>query len=87
MLIRDNFQPTDFADAEVRVSDWHEADYYTHGAVRVWVCRCTNYWFHRHEWKPKQGNQTTMDDWVFYGYYPRKAWAPHMKPAPNMEDI
>lgn len=87
MLLRDNFQPTDFADAECRVSEWWHADFHTAKATRVWVCRCSAYWFQRHEWMIEGKNQTEFDDWIFSGYFPHKRWADHMKPAPKLDDI
>jgi len=85
MLLRDNLQPTDFADAELRVSDWHDGDYFNCRAVRIWCCRCGNFWFQRHEWQPKAGNATVLDDWIFTGHYHRKLWSPSMRPAQKPE--
>ena len=93
MLLRDNLQPTDFADAEVRVSRWVEtaalpswADS-TVSAYRVWECRCTHYWFQRHEWMKVGANASDMDGWIFAGYFPRRQFSPHMTTAPNLEDV
>ena len=89
MLLRDNLQPTDFADADVRVSDWRfvedapEWGHTTVTAYRIWVCRCSNWWFQRHEWARKGRNSTDLDEWILYGYWPRKEWDAHMKPAPK----
>jgi hypothetical protein len=87
MLLRDNLQPTDFADAVVRVSDWHHADFYTATAVRVWICKCSAHWFQRHEWQAKGRNETTLDDWIYSGYYPHKRWPEHYKPAPQEDKL
>ena len=84
-LLRDNLQPTDFADAEVRVSGWHHDDFHTATAVRVWVCKCSAFWFQRHEWQKSGSNSTQMDGWLFSGYHPYKRWPVHMKPAPQQE--
>lgn len=86
-MLRDNLQPTDFADAEVRVGEWWHSDFYGGAnACRVWVCRCTNWWFQRHEWSFNDRNSTQIDPWILYGYYPRKQWEPHFKPAPKDYD-
>lgn len=85
-MLRGNLQPTDFADAEVRVSEWHHDDFYQFNAVRVWVCRCSNWWFQRHEWARAGANSTEMNEWILQGYYPRKEWPTHMKPAPKDYD-
>ena len=86
MLLRDNLQPTDFADAEVRVSEWAPFPHHDCTAVRVWVCRCTNWWFQRHEWAKEGRNSTEIEPWILYGYFPRKQWDTHMKPAPKDYD-
>lgn len=92
MLLKNNMQPTDFADSECRVSEWVEPSGAPWAgslvvAYRVWECRCSAYWFHRHEWLKQGENQSQMDDWQFYGYHPRRTFAAHMKPAPNLEDV
>ena len=87
-LLRDNLQPTDFADADCRVTDWMPFD--GHGdcnGYRIWVCRCTAHWFQRHEWSYAGRNKTQIDDWLYNGHYPRKAWDYHFKPAPDVRDI
>ncbi len=86
MKIKRSLQPTDFADSEVRLSDWHYDDFYGCKAVRVWQCKCTNHWFQRHEWMPKTGNETKMDEWIYSGYYRDKEFRSHMKPV-NIEDF
>jgi hypothetical protein len=92
MLLRDNLQPTDFADAEVRVSDWVavEGKPGWEGKMvegyRVWECRCSNWWFLRHEWARPGRNSTEIDPWILSGYWPRRQWAAHMTPAPKDYD-
>lgn len=81
-MLRDNLQPTDFADAEVRVTDWRDYPHYGNTAYRIWECRCTNWWFQRHEWAKEGRNSTDVEDWILQGYYPRKQFDAHMKPAP-----
>lgn len=85
-LLRYGLQPTDFADADCRVSAWREGDFHGYSAVRVWACRVSGgYWFHRHEWAQPGKNSTALDDWSFYGYFPRKQWEAHMQPAPDLD--
>jgi hypothetical protein len=85
-LLRDGFQPTDFADADCRVGSWWHHDFHgLYSACRVWVCKCgKGYWFQRHEWVKVGANETSMDDWIFAGYSPDRAWPAHMVPAPEM---
>lgn len=85
-MLRGNLQPTDFADAEVRVSDWRDFPHQSCKAYRVWVCRCTNWWFQRHEWAMEGRNSTQMDEWILSGYWPRRQWEPHLKAAPKDYD-
>jgi hypothetical protein len=82
--LRDNLQPTDFAEADCRVSPWSEFRYHNCVAVRVWVCKVGNYWFQRHEWQIEGKNATQLDDWIFSGYRHGKSHAPHMLPAPDL---
>lgn len=86
MPLRDNLQPTDFANADCRVSPWVDFPHYGNRAMRVWVCKCGNYWFQRHEWHREGRNSTELDEWIFSGYYHNKQHAPHMLPAPALED-
>lgn len=88
MLLRDNLQPTDFADSDCRVTDWVPFD--GHGGVnayRIWVCRCTHHWFQRHEWAKTGANQTEINEWIYNGYFPRRVFDAHFKPAPDMRDL
>lgn len=85
--LKGNLQPTDFADSEVRVGNWHYADFYNANACRVWICRCTNWWFQRHEWAHEGRNSTTMDPWILSGYWPNRKWPAHMQPAPEDYDL
>lgn len=87
MLLKKNLEPTDFADAECRVSEWKDYPHFNMVSMRVWVCRCTAHWFHRHEWLAEGENQSRLDDWQYYGYFPHKRWEPHLKPAPNTDDL
>lgn len=86
-LLRDNLQPTDFADADCRVSSWVDHGHYGVVAYRVWQCQCSSYWFQRHEWQLEGKNQTRMDDWIFSGYFPQRRWQPDMVPAPKEVDL
>jgi hypothetical protein len=85
-LLRDKLQPTDFADADCRVSGWVPFEHHGALAYRVWECKCSAYWFQRHEWQIAGKNQTRFDDWLFSGYYPNRRWPVHMQPAPK-DDI
>lgn len=87
MLLRDNLQPTDFADADCRTTGWVHFGHHGMRAYRIWECKCSSYWFQRHEWQPESGNQTRMDEWIFAGYFPHRRWQPHMRPAPREDDI
>lgn len=82
-MLRDNLQPTDFANAICKVSPW--VSYEAHGVsgYRIWECSCGAYWFQRHEWSVPGQNSTKMDEWIFQGYFPRKTHAAHMVPAPK----
>jgi hypothetical protein len=87
-LLRDNLQPTDFADADCRVTDWTPFKGYNGcNAYRLWMCKCTHHWFQRHEWAYEGRNQTEMDEWLYVGYHHRKEHAPHYKTAPDVRDL
>jgi hypothetical protein len=86
-MLRDNLQPTDFADADVRVSAWRDFDGFNATAVRVWICRCSSWWFQRHEWAREGKNSTDLEPWILQGFYPRKQFDAHMKPAPKDFEI
>lgn len=79
-LLRDNLQPTDFADAVCKVTEWNQ---YTPDfapdlkAYRIWICNCGNHWFSRHEWEYNGRNQTKMDDWLYSGFYRNKKMPDH----------
>ena len=85
-MLRGNLQPTDFADAEVRVSDWHDFNHSGCTAYRVWVCRCSSWWFQRHEWAIDGRNSTRLDEWILNGYWPHRQWQSHLKAAPKDYD-
>lgn len=85
-LLRDNLQPTDFADADCRVTEWMPFGHAGAEAYRIWMCRCTHHWFQRHEWSYEGRNQTQIDDWIYSGYDPRRQWAGHYKLAPDLRD-
>lgn len=84
-LLKDSLEPTDFADADCRVTDW--MPFKGHGdanGYRIWVCRCgRGYWFQRHEWTKEGQNSTEMDQWIFSGYSPFRRWDGHYQPAPK----
>lgn len=87
-LLKKNFEPTDFADADCRVTRWHH--FKGHGDVdgyRIWAVKCGGgYWFQRHEWTRAGRNSTEMDCWIFSGYWPRRQWDSHYMPAPDLDD-
>jgi len=88
LLLKKNIEPTDFADADCRVTIWKPFDAFNTNGVRIWVCKCGNgYWFQRHEWSKPNANETEMDDWIFAGFSPFRKWPEHMIPAPNMDDV
>lgn len=87
-LLKKNFEPTDFADAECRVTGFAPFESPHAVAYRIWVCRCgEGYWFQRHEWAKEGRNSTEMGEWLFTGYSPRRAFPAHMIDAPELEDI
>lgn len=88
MLLRDNLQPTDFADADCRVTDW--VPFEGHGGCngyRIWVCKCTYHWFQRHEWSFEGRNQTEMGERLYTGHHHRRQHEQQYKPAPDTRDI
>jgi hypothetical protein len=88
MLLRDNLQPTDFADAICRVTQWMPFDGHNgETGYRIWICRCTHHWFQRHEWSKAGANQTEVQDWIYVGYSPRRQFDAHLIPSPDMRDI
>jgi hypothetical protein len=89
MLLKKNFEPTDFADADCRVTEWADFDGFNDvTGYRIWECRCGGgWWFQRHEWSRKDQNMTEMENWIFSGYHPRRTFLPHMTPAPDLSDI
>lgn len=92
-LLKGNLQPTDFADAECKVSPWVWVEGRPEWAnspdikgYRIWVCRCSAYWFQRHEWARSGRNSTEMQEWIFSGYRPYGRFDPHMLPAPTEDE-
>jgi len=78
-ILRDNLEPTDFADADCRVTDWikfNEKESY-----RIFICKCTNHWFQRHEWREDGKNETRLEKWIYFGYHPRKQWQDCYRPV------
>ena len=89
MLLKKNFEPTDFADADCRVTPWMPFDGYngTNG-YRIWICKCgAGYWFQRHEWTKEGRNSTELDEWLFAGYSPGRTFDVHLIEAPIIEDF
>lgn len=83
-VLKECLEPTDFADADCRVSPWAPFTGSTFTAYRIWVCKCgKGYWFQRHEWAIEGRNSTRLDDWIFSGYSPYRKWEPHLLPAPK----
>lgn len=89
MLLKKNLEPTDFTDADCRVSSWvpYSGPAASVTGYRVWVCKCGGgYWFQRHEWTKEGRNSTELDQWIFSGYSPFRRWGTHYQPAPE-DDI
>lgn len=88
--LKGNMQPTDFADADCRVSPWVWVTGWDHApwikGYRIWVCRCSAFWFQRHEWARSDRNSTELDDWIFTGHRHSGTFAPHMLPAPTEDE-
>ena len=78
-VLRDNLQPTDFADAECRVSNWTPHPYYGLKEVRIWLCKCGPHWFQRHEWARDGLNSTELDEWIYAGFSNTRKFPEHMK--------
>jgi hypothetical protein len=66
-LLRDNLEPTDFADADCRITDWNEFGYHGRPAYRIWFCICNGHKFQRHEWQIEGRNSTELEDWIYLG--------------------
>ena len=77
-ILRDNLQPTDFADAVCRVSSWKTFGFHGYSENRVWLCRCGGHWFQRHEWAEDGKNQTRIDPWIYAGYSITRKFPPSM---------
>ena len=77
-VLRDNLEPTDFADAVCRVSPWRDFGHSGYSAVRVWLCRCGGHWFQRHEYAEEGKNQPRVDPWLYTGYSLSRGFPPHM---------
>ena len=87
-LLKKNLEPTDFADADCRVTEFIPYAGTINDSYRIWLCRCGGgYWFQRHEWTRPGANQTIMDDWIFSGYSPYRRFPGHVTPAPNTDDL
>lgn len=67
MKLKDNLEPTDFINADCRLTDW--LDFAAHGirSYRIWLCQVGNHWFQRHEWLHDGKNETQLDDWIYRG--------------------
>lgn len=78
-VLRDNLEPTDFADAVCRVTDWRPYPYYGMTAYRIWTCNNSGHWFQRHEWAVDGRNQTSLDEWLYTGFSKTRKFnpAPH----------
>jgi hypothetical protein len=91
-LLKGNLQPTDFADAVCKVSPWVWVDgAWDHApwikGYRVWVCRCSNFWFQRHEWARTDRNSTETDAWIFSGHRHNGQFPAHMIPVPEEDNL
>lgn len=76
-LLRDNLQPTDFANADCRVTDWMPFGHHGCPAYRVWRCLCGGHQFQRHEWQREGANSTQVDDWIYTGFNRNARHDPH----------
>lgn len=78
-VLRDNLEPTDFADAVCRVTDWHPHPHFGMTAYRIWLCNNSGHWFQRHEWAVEGRNQTRLDEWLYSGFSKTRGFgaAPH----------
>lgn len=82
-LLRDNLQPTDFADAIVRVTPITPFEGFNGcNAFRIWMVKCTHHWFQRHEWFYEGRNQSEIDDWIYVGHHLHKRFPDHMIDPP-----
>ena len=86
-LLKGNLQPTDFADSECRVSPWVWVSWEAASGYRVWSCRCSGFWFQRHEWARPGRNSTEVEPWIFSGYHPHRRFEAHLIPAPPEDDL
>ena len=77
-VLRDNLEPTDFADAVCKVSDWRDFGHYGISHVRVWLCQCGCHWFQRHEYAEEGRNQTRLKPWLYTGFSNTRRFPPHM---------
>lgn len=85
-LLKGALEPTDFADADCRVTEWVDFKQQTTDAYRIWICKCgKGYWFQRHEWSKPGRNSTEMDEWLFVGYSPYRTFPPNMTEAPALD--
>lgn len=67
MILKNNMQPTDFADADCRLTDWMDFNAYGYRSYRIWLCKAGNHWFERHEWLREGKNDTSLDEWLYRG--------------------
>lgn len=85
-LLKNSLEPTDFADADCRVTRWMPFEGTSPNGYRIWICKCGNgYWFQRDEWSSEGKNSTQMEHWIFSGYSPYRTWGAHYQPAPKDE--
>lgn len=77
-VLRDSLQPTDFADAVCKVSNWREFGHHGYSSVRVWLCRTGNHWFQRHEWQEDGKNHTCIEEWLYTGHSVSRQFPAHM---------
>ena len=61
----DGLEPTDFAGAVCKVTEWYEFKHHGAKAYRIWKCRNGMHWFTRHEWQIEGRNSTQLDDWIY----------------------
>lgn len=76
-VLRDNLEPTDFADAVCKVSEWKRFGHYGYTANRVWLCKCGGHWFQRHEWIEEGRNATKIDEWIYAGFSLTRTFGAH----------
>ena len=67
-ILKKHLEPTDFFEADCRLTDWHDFDGYNGvNGYRIWLCEVDGHRFQRHEWRRAGQNATEIDDWLYLG--------------------